>query len=121
VRFRRPMPENFRFVKISRVKPNGAAVLSIAALLSRTEGHVSAARIALGAMANTPVRAHNLEAALRETTLTPRDIERAVVSAAADTTPRLMRSPANGTGRQCFPFISAGCSRPEFLHLPRAA
>jgi CO/xanthine dehydrogenase FAD-binding subunit len=81
------MPEDFRFVKISRVKPNGAAVLSIAALLSRTEGHVSAARIALGAMANTPVRAHNLEAALRETALTPREIERAVVSAAADTSP----------------------------------
>ena len=87
VRFHRPMPEDFRFVKISRVKPNGAAVLSIAALLSRTEGHVSAARIALGAMADTPVRAHNLEAALRETVLTPREIERAVVSAAADTMP----------------------------------
>ena len=87
VRFRRPMPGDFRFVKISRVKPNGAAVLSIAALLSRTEGHVWAARVALGAMAKTPVRAHNLEAALKETTLTPREIERAVASVPADGSP----------------------------------
>lgn len=87
VRFRRPMPGDFRFVKISRVKPNGAAILSIAALVSRTAGRASAARIALGAMAKTPVRAHNLEAALKETALMPREIERAVASVAADGSP----------------------------------
>jgi len=87
VRLRRPTPEDFRFIKISRVKPNGGAVLSIAALVSRTEGRVSAVRIALGAMAKTPVRAHNVEAALKETALQPHEIERAVASAAADASP----------------------------------
>lgn len=54
VRFRRPVPNDFRFVKISRVKPNGGAVLSIAAMVSTTEGRVSVARVAFGAMAKTP-------------------------------------------------------------------
>ena len=43
-----------------------------------------------------------LKASSREAALTPRDIERAVVSAAADTRLRPMRSPASGIGRQCF-------------------
>jgi len=87
VRFPRPMPDDFRFVKISRVKPNGAAVLSIAAVVSTTEGRVSAARVALGAMAGTPVRAHSLEEALKGAALTPHEIERIVASAVADTSP----------------------------------
>ena len=87
VRFRRPMPSEFRFVKISRVKPNGAAVLSIAAVVSTTKSRVSAIRIALGAMAPTPVRAQSLEQALMGAALTPHDIERVVASAAAETSP----------------------------------
>jgi len=87
VRFRRPMPDDFRFVKISRVKPDGAAILSIAALISRTEGRVSAVRVAFGAMAKTPVRAHALEAALTGAALTPHEIERAVASAVLDISP----------------------------------
>jgi CO/xanthine dehydrogenase FAD-binding subunit len=81
------MPDDFRFVKISRVKPNGAAVLSIAAVVSTTEGRVSAARVALGAMAGTPVRAHSLEEALKGAALIPHEIEQAVASAVADTSP----------------------------------
>jgi CO/xanthine dehydrogenase FAD-binding subunit len=87
VHFRRPMPDDFRFHKISRVKPNGAAVLSIAAVVSMTEGRVSAARVAFGAMAKTPVRAHSLEAALKGAALMPHEIERAVASAVLDTSP----------------------------------
>ncbi len=87
VRFPRPVPENFRFVKVSRVKPKGAAVLSIAAVVATMERRVSAARVALGAMAGTPVRAHRLEEALTGAALTPQEIERAVASAVADTSP----------------------------------
>jgi xanthine dehydrogenase small subunit len=87
VRFSRPAPGDFRFVKVSRVKPKGAAVMSIAAVIATKEGRISTARISLGAMAGTPVRAHRLEQALTGATLGPRDIERAVASAAADISP----------------------------------
>ena len=87
VRFRRPMHDAFRFVKISRVKPYGAAVLSIAAVVSKTDDRVSEARVALGAMAETPVRAHSLEGVLKGAALTPPEIERAVASAVVDTSP----------------------------------
>ena len=78
VRFSRPMHDAFRFVKISRVKPYGAAVLSIAAVVSKTDDRVSEARVALGAMAETPVRAHSLEGVLKGAALTPPEIKRAV-------------------------------------------
>lgn len=87
VRFPRPAPDDFRFVKISRVKPKGAAVLSIAALVATEDGRVSAARVAFGAMAGTPVRAHSLERALKGASLAPHEIECVVASAAADISP----------------------------------
>ena len=87
VRFPRPAPGDFRFVKVNRVKPKGAAVMSIAAVIAIQEGRVSMARISLGAMAGTPVRAHRLEQTLKGTTLEPHEIEQAVTSATADISP----------------------------------
>jgi xanthine dehydrogenase small subunit len=87
VRFRRPAPDDFRFVKISRVKPSGAAVLSIAAVVSTTEGRVSKVRVALGAMAETPIRTHSLEEALKGAALILPEIHRAAASAVSDTSP----------------------------------
>jgi xanthine dehydrogenase small subunit len=87
VRFPRPAPGEFRFVKVSRVKPKGAAVMSIAAVIATNDGRISTARISLGAMAGTPVRAHRLEQALTGARLEPREIERAAASAAADISP----------------------------------
>jgi xanthine dehydrogenase small subunit len=87
VSFRRPPPEDFYFVKVSRVKPNGAAILSIAAMFSTTAGCLSGVRVALGAMAATPVRARSVEMALEGATLTPLGIERAVAAAVADSSP----------------------------------
>jgi len=65
VRFKSPAAGVFRFLKVSRVKPKGVSVLSIAALLTRApDGVVSAARIALGCMADRPMRALAAEEAL---------------------------------------------------------
>jgi xanthine dehydrogenase small subunit len=87
VHFARPAAGDFRFVKVSRVKPKGAAVMSIAAVITTKEGRISAARISLGAMAGTPVRAHSLERALAGASLAGPEITRAVASAAEDISP----------------------------------
>jgi CO/xanthine dehydrogenase FAD-binding subunit len=65
VSFAVPSAEKFRFVKISRVKPKGVSVLSIAAVLEPdANGKVKTARIALGCMADRPIRARAAEKAL---------------------------------------------------------
>jgi hypothetical protein len=90
VRFARPSRGDFRFLKVSRVRPNGAAVLSIAAVVATEEEQVLAARVAFGAMAGTPVRAPNLERALKGAALKSREIERVVTAAYVST---VCRSP----------------------------
>lgn len=87
VTFRRPAEGAFRYLKVSRVRPKGASVLSIAAVLSGAGGIVSAPRIAYGAMAATPIRAHGVENALTGVALTVETIERAVGTAAGETSP----------------------------------
>lgn len=57
-------PQAFRFLKVSRVKPKGVSVMSIAAHLPLSGGRVSHARVAYGAMAPTPVRVPAVERAL---------------------------------------------------------
>jgi CO/xanthine dehydrogenase FAD-binding subunit len=65
IQFARPQnPAEFHFRKISRVKPKGIAVVSIAAHLPLSGGRVTQGRIAYGAMAPTPVRARGAERAL---------------------------------------------------------
>lgn len=54
----------FRFFKVTRVKPKGIAVLSIAALLPQSGGRTGQARIAYGNMAATPIRMPAIERAL---------------------------------------------------------
>lgn len=60
----RPMRGDFRFTKVSRVKPKGASVLSIAGWLPRQGGRLAGVRIAFGAMGPTPLRAKSAETAL---------------------------------------------------------
>ncbi|TPJ47099.1 MULTISPECIES: FAD binding domain-containing protein [unclassified Mesorhizobium] len=70
VSFTRPAQGSFRFVKVSRVKPKGVSVLSIAAVLEQAgDGTISSARIALGCMADRPMRAKTAEKALLGRTL----------------------------------------------------
>jgi CO/xanthine dehydrogenase FAD-binding subunit len=64
VSFAIPGNDDFRFLKVSRVKPKGVSVLSIAAVLKEEGGIISSARIAYGCMADRPIRAKAAEAAL---------------------------------------------------------
>ncbi|WP_419911713.1 FAD binding domain-containing protein [Hoeflea sp.] len=60
----RPGPGSFGFRKVSRVKPKGVSVITIAALVTRTGGRVQNARIAWGGMAPIPVRGAAAERAM---------------------------------------------------------
>ncbi|MEI9414873.1 FAD binding domain-containing protein [Mesorhizobium sp. Cs1321R2N1] len=80
--------DSFRFLKVSRVKPKGVAVLSIAVVLEQAgDGTVSSARIALGCMADRPMRAKAAEKALLGRTLDPDGIAAALAAATKGTAP----------------------------------
>ncbi len=65
VAFNRPgNPGDLRFRKVSRVKPKGLSVLTIAALLPMPAAAVSQARVAFGAMGPLPMRARGVERAI---------------------------------------------------------
>ncbi|OSP53929.1 xanthine dehydrogenase family protein subunit M [Pseudoruegeria sp. SK021] len=83
----RPATGEFRFHKVSRVKPKGVSVMSIAGWLPMAAGRVGAARLAFGAMGPTPLRAKAAEAALRGVTLDADGIAPAVRVAAEGLAP----------------------------------
>jgi xanthine dehydrogenase small subunit len=87
VSFRRPAEGAFRYLKVSRVRPKGAAVLSIAVMLNGMGGNITEARIAFGAMAKTPLRSHGAENTLAGVALTAASIEQAARMAAEETSP----------------------------------
>jgi CO/xanthine dehydrogenase FAD-binding subunit len=72
--------EAFRYVKIARVKPKGAAVLTIAAHIPVSGGRVNGARIAFGAMGATPLRAKSAERALEGRALDAQSITAAAAA-----------------------------------------
>ena len=69
----RPGPRAFRYRKVTRTKPKGASILSIAVHLPGV-GRVSGARIAFGAMGPAPLRSKGSEAALEGARLDPNGI-----------------------------------------------
>lgn len=71
----------FRFHKVSRVKPKGIAVMSIAAHLPQTGGRVTNARVAYGAMGPTPLRVPAVERALEGRSLDAAGIAPALAAA----------------------------------------
>jgi CO/xanthine dehydrogenase FAD-binding subunit len=77
----RPASGSFRFLKVSRVKPKGIAVLTIAALLPVPAGRVTGARIAYGALGPTSMRARAVERALEGRTLDDGGVAPAVAAA----------------------------------------
>ena len=87
VSFARAGLSHLRFVKVSRVKPKGSAVLSIAAVVVEQGGVVSSAAIALGCMAEAPMRACAAEAALRGRALTREGMAPALALASEGTAP----------------------------------
>ena len=75
----RPRGERaFRFLKVSRVRPRGVSLLTIAARLEESAGRLSGVRIAYANMGPAPMRAAAVERALEG-----RRPERPVVEAAA--------------------------------------
>jgi CO/xanthine dehydrogenase FAD-binding subunit len=56
--------EAFRYRKIARIKPEGGSVITLAAYLPVSSGRIVGARIALGSMAPTQIRARAAERAL---------------------------------------------------------
>ena len=69
VSIERPSGDAFRFRKVSRVKPKGVSVMSMAACLNRSAGRLSGVRVAYGAMAPTPVRVPAVDHALEGASL----------------------------------------------------
>ncbi|MGC4025916.1 MAG: FAD binding domain-containing protein [Mesorhizobium sp.] len=88
IHFELPPEGAFRFAKVARVKPKGVSVLSIGALIERDgSGAVKAARIALGCMADRPMRAKAAEKALVGSMLTEDGIAGAVAVVGEGTEP----------------------------------
>jgi CO/xanthine dehydrogenase FAD-binding subunit len=88
VKFGVPRDGTFRFLKVARVKPKGVSVLSIAATLETDgDGTILDARIALGCMADRPMRAKAAEEALRGAALTTEGIARALEVIGEGTSP----------------------------------
>ncbi len=116
VSFNRPgNPGDLRFRKVSRVKPKGLSVLTIAALLPMAGGRVSQARVAYGAMG--PLRcapaAWSGPSKAGRSTPARSPPPRPWRSRARGLRPT--RSPVTGIAARCCRCISAGCSpaRPE--------
>jgi xanthine dehydrogenase small subunit len=80
-------PGDFRFRKVSRVRPKGISVLSIAAWLPSSGGRIQGARVAYGALAPTPIRAPAVERALEGRSLERDGIAAALAAAAEDCAP----------------------------------
>lgn len=88
VQFAKPQnAADFRFRKVSRVKPKGISVMSIAAHLPNSASRISQARVAYGAMAPTPVRARGVERALEGKSLDAAAIQAAKAAALEGTRP----------------------------------
>jgi CO/xanthine dehydrogenase FAD-binding subunit len=69
-----------RFVKVSRVKPKGAPIFSIAAYVPVSGGRISGARIAISNMGPTPLRALGAERVLEGQTLDEQTVARAAAA-----------------------------------------
>lgn len=70
-------PGDFAFQKVSRVKPKGVSVLSIAAYLPRQGGRIRGARVAFGAMGPMPLQSAAVERVLEGQSLDTATIARA--------------------------------------------
>jgi len=79
--------EAFRYRKIARIKPKGGSVITLAAHLPISSGRVLGARIALGSMAQTQIRAKAAERALEGRALDASTIAAAASAAVEGTSP----------------------------------
>jgi CO/xanthine dehydrogenase FAD-binding subunit len=79
--------EAFRYRKIARIKPKGGSVITLAAHLPMSSGRIVGARIALGSMAPTQIRARAAERALEGRSLDASTIGAAAAAAVEGTSP----------------------------------
>ena len=79
--------EAFRYRKIARIKPKGGAVITLAAYLPINGSRIVGARVALGSMAPTQIRARAAERALEGRSLDAATIASAASAAAEGTSP----------------------------------
>src|SRR5215510_9169871 len=77
----------FRYRKVARIKPKGGAVITLAAHLPVSGGRIAGARIALGSMAPTQIRARAAERALEGCSLDSSTIAAAASAASEGTAP----------------------------------
>jgi xanthine dehydrogenase small subunit len=77
----------FRYRKIARIKPKGGSLMTLAAHIPSSGGRIVGARIALGAMAATAVRAKAAERALEGRALDEASVAAAVAAATEGTSP----------------------------------
>ncbi len=74
----RPASNDFRYRKVTRIKPKGVSIMSLAAWLPQLAGRIGDPRIAFGAMGRTPLRAKGTERALNGAPLDRAGIENAL-------------------------------------------
>src|SRR3984893_11776651 len=79
--------EAFRYRKIARIKPKGGSVIPLAPHLPMSSGRIVGARIALGSMAPTQIRARAAERALEGRSLDASTIGAAAAAAVEGTSP----------------------------------
>ena len=87
VAFKRPASDTFRFTKVTRVRPKGLSVLSIAVQTPLASGRIAGARIAYAGMSPSPLRAKAVERALEGRSLDAGGIAPALAVAADGTSP----------------------------------
>ncbi|MDG4825321.1 FAD binding domain-containing protein [Asanoa sp. WMMD1127] len=87
VTFAKPAPGTFRYLKASRRVWNSASIVTVAATITETAGSVTLARVALGGVAPTVVRAPAVEAALTGQPLTAETVAAAAERGLADIAP----------------------------------
>ena len=80
-------PDAFHYRKIARIKPKGGSVITLAAHLPVSGGRVLGARIALGSMAPTQIRAKAAERALEGRPLDASTVAAAASAAVEGTSP----------------------------------
>ncbi|MEM7693869.1 MAG: FAD binding domain-containing protein [Pseudomonadota bacterium] len=83
-----PIPIALLFSKVSRVKPKGVSLMSLAAVVPLSGGRIEGARVAFNGMGAHPARATGAERALNGQPLTPDTIARASAAAAEGLDPR---------------------------------
>jgi len=78
ISMKRPASGAFRYLKVSRVKPKGVSLITIATLIGRENGRAGNARIVFGGMAPEPRRARESELALQGVSLDENGIQRCI-------------------------------------------